>query len=147
MREAVLLRIESSDEGTFGILSFGAEWVRTVELPWRNNRVQRSCIPQGRYRCQMVTSPRFGRVYHVTNVPARSHILIHSANLAGDIEKGWETQLHGCIAPCLSLGYLTTKTGRKQRAGLVSRPALTKLMAWGAGLQFDLLVKEFSNDR
>lgn len=143
MREAVLLRIEHTDQGTFGVLSFGASTVRSLELPWRSNRVQRSCIPQGRYRCAMVRSPRFGRVYGVHDVPGRSHILIHAANLAGDIERGWETQLHGCIAPFRTHGRLRTATGRMQRAGLVSRPALTELMAWGAGQPFDLLIKDF----
>lgn len=141
------MRIEHTDEGTFGTLSFGSSWVRSVELPWRDNRRQRSCIPEGRYRCEVVTSPRFGRVYGLQNVPGRSHILIHSANLAGDVDKGWETQLHGCIAPCRLLGKLRTKTGRLQRAGLVSRPALTELMAWGAGQPFDLLIKDFDHVR
>ena len=143
MREAVIIRIENTDEGTFGVMAFGREHCRSLELPWRNNRRQVSCIPPGRYRCVMVTSPRFGRVYHVRDVPGRSAILIHSANLAGDERRGWTTQLQGCIAPFDRPGKLRNNTGDLQRAGLVSRPAVTRLNAWGGGQPFDLLIKDF----
>ena len=136
--QATLRRNPSTDQGTFGVLAFGAQVVHTLELPWRNNRVQRSCIPPGKYRCSVVQSPRFGRVYAVTSVPGRSSILIHSANLAGDVELGYTTQLHGCIAPCLRLGTMRNKAGVMQAAGLVSRPALNLLHQWSAGKPFDL---------
>jgi len=135
---AKLARNPGTDQGTFGVLTFGGRTVRTIELPWRNNRVQRSCIPPGVYRCQIVHSPRFGRVYGVTNVPGRSAILIHSANLAGDVAMGYTTQLQGCIAPCLRVGVMRNKTGQMQAAGLVSRPALAMLTEWAAGKPFDL---------
>lgn len=99
---------------------------------------QRSCIPAGRYLCELVNSPRFGRVYGVRNVPGRSHVLIHAANLAGDVEAGWDTQLHGCIAPFERLGAMRNKAGRMQAAGLVSKPALRRLMDWAAGRPFEL---------
>lgn len=142
MPEAVLMRIESTDEGTFGLLAFGPHRLRSLELPWRGNRRQRSCIPQGRYRCRMVTSPKFGRVYQVQDVPGRSAIFIHSANLAGDVDQGWDSQLHGCIAPFQTPGRLRNTAGEWQRAGLVSRPAVTRLVAWAGGAEFDLLVKD-----
>lgn len=143
VREAVLIRIEHTDEGTFGVLAFGREHCRSLELPWRDNRRQVSCIPTGRYRCSMVNSPRFGRVYGVRDVPGRSSILIHAANLAGDVRLRWDTQLQGCIAPFAKPGRLRNRVGEWQRAGLVSRPALTRLMAWGAGADFDLIVRDF----
>lgn len=133
-----LVREESSDQGTFGLLRFGPEVVRTVELPWRDNRPQRSCIPKGMYSCSLVKSPKFGRVYGVHNVPGRSNVLIHSANLAGDVDMGWDTQLHGCIAPVTRLGAMRNKSGAMQRCGLVSRPALAKLMTWAGGQPFTL---------
>ncbi len=135
-----LKRGSSTDQGTFSRLHFGGNVVHTVELPWRDNRRQASCIPPGVYQCALVNSPRFGRVYGVQNVPGRSHILIHAANLAGDITAGWITQLHGCISPCEKLGAIKIPGGRMQRAGLVSRPALRKMMDWAGGKTFTLEV-------
>ena len=135
---ARLRRAPSTDQGTFGVLTFGTQTVRTLELPWRDNRRQVSCIPPGSYRCSIVKSPKFGRVYHLASVPGRSAILIHSANLAGDVDKGYTTQLQGCIAPCLKTGVMRNKAGFLQTAGLISRPALNQLTAWAAGNPFTL---------
>lgn len=133
-----LQRGASGEQGTLGRLSFGAQVLHALELPWRDNRRQRSCIPPGRYRCAIVRSPRFGLVYGVHDVPERSHVLIHAANLAGDVDAGWVTQLHGCIAPCLRPGQMRLADGRWQAAGLVSAPALRTLMDWAGGHPFDL---------
>jgi len=147
-----LVRGPSTDQGTFGTLLFGGQRCHTTELPWRDNARQRSCIPPGAYVCSLVNSPKFGRVYGVQNVPGRSHVLIHAANLGGDVDAGWATHLHGCIAPAERLGaiavpapgtFTTTPptpgtATRMQRAGLVSRPALRRLMAWAAGNPFVL---------
>lgn len=135
---ARLQRTPSTNQGTFGVLTFGTQTVRTLELPWRDNRRQVSCIPPGSYRCSIVQSPKFGRVYHVTSVPGRSAILIHAANLAGDAAMGYTTQLQGCIAPCLKTGVMRNKAGFLQTAGLISRPALNQLTAWAAGNPFTL---------
>jgi hypothetical protein len=144
MREVVIIRIEDSDEGTWGVMVFGQEHCRTLELPWRNNRRQVSCIPPGRYRCVMRSSSKFGRVYQALGVPDRSGILFHSANLAGDVRLGWSSQLQGCIAPFDKPGRLRNNAGEWQRAGLVSRPAVTRLNAWGGGQPFDLLIRDFA---
>ena len=136
--KATLQRGPSTDAGTFGVMTFGSEVVHTVELPWRDNARQRSCIPLGTYKCAIVKSPRFGRVYGVSGVPGRSHVLIHSANFGGDETKGFDTQLHGCIAPCMRVGVMRNKAGNMQPAGLVSRPALARLMEWADGAPFEL---------
>jgi hypothetical protein len=136
--KAILRRQPSSDEGTFGVLSFGGQTVYSLELPWRDNRRQKSCIPFGSYRCTLVQSPKFGRVYEVTNVPGRSAVLIHPANFGGDADLGYTTHLQGCIAPCERIGLMQNKAGRMQRAGLVSRPAVSRLMSWAAGQPFEL---------
>lgn len=144
---ARLLRSPSTDQGTFGRLVFGQHTLHTTELPWRNNRPQRSCIPVGAYQVALVNSPKFGRVYGVANVPGRSNVLIHSANLAGDVDLGWQTQLHGCIAPAERLGAMqipatATYQARMQAAGLISRPALATFMAWAGGNPFTLEISE-----
>jgi hypothetical protein len=143
VREVVLVRIDSGDQGTFGVLAFGRDSCRSLELPWRNNRRQVSCIPTGRYRCTAATHSRMGRVYRVHDVPGRDGVLIHSANLAGDVRLRWDSHLQGCIAPFDKPGMLKNKVGEWQRAGLVSRPALSRLIAWGAGQPFDLVIREF----
>jgi len=135
---ATLQRSASTDHGTFGVLSFGDQACRTTELPWRDNRKQKSCIPVGTYQCAIVNSPRFGRVYGVADVPGRSNVLIHSANFGGDVDMGYTTQLQGCIAPCERVGLMRNKAGEMQTAGLVSRPALNRLMAWANGKPFTL---------
>jgi hypothetical protein len=135
---AKISRRPSTDQGTFGVLEFGAQRVRSLELPWRQNMRQRSCIPPGLYRCALVQSPRFGRVYALKNVRNRNHILIHAANLAGDVELGYTTELQGCIAPCERIGKMLNKSGQMQQAGLVSRPALRRLMDWASGKPFEL---------
>ena len=135
-------RQELTDQGTFGRMAFGANCMYTVELPWRNNIRQKSCIPAGSYLCELVKSPRFGLVYGVRDVPGRSQVLIHSANLGGNVDLGWQTQLQGCIAPALGLGALRLNNDKFQRAGLVSRPALRKLMDWAAGRPFTLEITQ-----
>lgn len=136
-----LVRGPSSDHGTFGRLLFGGQVVHTVELPWRDNARQLSCIPPGAYTCELVNSPKFGRVYGVQAVPGRSHVLIHAANVGGDTTQGWATQLQGCIAPAERLGAIRIPDGRMQRAGLVSRPALRRLMTWAGGQPFTLEIE------
>lgn len=135
---AKIQREPSTDEGTYGLLEFGGQQLYTIELPWRENQRQISCIPPGTYRCEIVNSPRFGRVYEVKDVPGRSHVLIHSANLAGDLSKGWTTQLQGCIAPGERRGKMINASGKMQNAVLVSRPALNRFMRWAAGQPFTL---------
>jgi Family of unknown function (DUF5675) len=141
MNEAILTRRESTDQGTCGVLSFGSEYTFSLELPWRDNRPQLSCIPKGTYTCAIVNSPKFGKVYEVKNVPNRGNVLIHSANVAGDTTLGYDTQLHGCIAPNMKLGLMRNSKGVMQLAGLISRPALSKFMSWADSKPFTLRIQ------
>lgn len=117
----VLMRYESSDEGTFGVM-VGPDGLQTysLELPWRNNRFNLSCIPRGRYEVAWTLSPRFKRyTFHLLNTAPRSGIRIHPANVAGDTTKGYRNQLAGCIAPGSRIGQLSG-----QKAVLESGKAL-----------------------
>lgn len=136
--KATLVRAPSTDQGTFGVLTFGPNVCKTTELPWRDNRKQKSCIPPGTYECAIVQSPRFGRVYGVKNVPGRSNVLFHSANFGGDADLGFTTQLQGCIAPCERIGVMRNNRQNMQTAGLVSRPAFNRFMTWADGKPFTL---------
>lgn len=137
-----LVRHESTDEGTFGVLAFGASTCGSLELPWRDNRRRVSCIPAGRYRCMPTTHRRLGRVVALLEVPGRAGILIHSANFAGDEALGWQAQLEGCIAPFERHGRMRNRAGEMQRAGLVSRSALGRVLDWADDRPFDLLIKD-----
>ena len=63
---------------------------KTLELPWKHNERQVSCIPPGQYEVERRRSDRFGDHFHIQDVPDRDLILIHAAN--------HYTQLKGCIA-------------------------------------------------
>jgi hypothetical protein len=142
MRKVTLTRTETGDEGTFGNLVTDSMFhVYSLELPWRDNAVGKSCIPPGTYRCEMRDSPKHGKCYHVLKVSGRTDVLIHAANWAGDAEKGFKSQLQGCI----SVGRaINTHIG--QMAVLSSRDALKALeddldrepfeltVKWGAGI-------------
>ncbi len=140
MDRARLIRGPSRDHGTLGVLRASglAGPVQTIELPWRENTRNRSCIPPGIYTVVPHVSPRFGRCLLVTGVPDRSHILFHAGNLAGDVEAGLRTHSHGCLLPGERRGWLATPAGR-QRAVLASRTAMRRLLAW-AHAPFELEV-------
>jgi len=141
-KRAIITRGQSTDQGTFGVLSFGDSTMRTLELPWRDNKRARSCIPAGEYQCRLWNSPKFGRVYQVYGIKGRDLVLIHPANFAGDVERGWATHLHGCIAPCYRVGSIRNPSGVMQRAGLVSRPAVREFMSWAKGEPFILDIRD-----
>ena len=110
-----LIRKPSTADGTFGqFVGFDFDFY-SLELPYRDEDAnglsdpQRSCIDIGTYLCTWHTSPKYGPCYQVTNVPGRSHILIHPAN--------WAHQLLGCIA----IG--------KGRGVLKGKPAITQSKA------------------
>ena len=63
----------------------------TLELPWRDNKQDISCIPAGVYDWKKWISPTKGLVIEVLRVPNRDKILIHVANFV--------RELRGCIAP------------------------------------------------
>ena len=123
-----LFRFRSSSQGTFGVLVFGLDWCYTGELPWRNNAHNISCIPAGKYRCVERMSPKFGRCFHLQDVPGRSYILFHAGNFCGDKTKGLRSHTYGCIILGMKIGTLLG-----QEAVLASRNARTFFetkMAW-----------------
>lgn len=138
MHHLTLLRDQTGDQGTLGVLTAPGLLLRTIELPWRDNARNVSCIPAGVYRCEMRPSPRFGRdLYEVLDVPARSEILIHPANLGGDASLGFRSDLEGCIGPGL---FETVLDG--QLAVASSRRATKTLHRLLGGEPFTLTVRE-----
>lgn len=62
---------------------------KTLELPWKDNKKNISCIPEGNYEVKKRYSERYKHHFHILNVPDRSFILIHSGN--------YYTHTQGCI--------------------------------------------------
>ncbi|MFW9871878.1 MAG: DUF5675 family protein [Candidatus Thorarchaeota archaeon] len=89
--------MKRSDQGTLGLIYYEGFKCYTLELPWKNNQSNVSCIPKGSYLVKSRISPKYGEVYWVSNVPDRTFILIHPGNWAGDKSKGFRSNVNGCI--------------------------------------------------
>lgn len=124
MKTVYLCRFSTSDQGTQGILaSEDGFFCKTLELPWKDNKRNISCIPAGEYIVKIRKSPKYGTIYWVTNVKERTWILIHSGNFAGDTSKGWKTHVNGCILLGKKHGFLGN-----QMAVLSSRVTVRRFM-------------------
>jgi hypothetical protein len=101
MTKVTLKRESDNGVQTTGILFVEKDGqVRTfkaLELPFKNNQHNISCIPEGVYKCKYTRSNRLSALkgtdfytYEILDVPNRDGIRIHSANYA--------SQLLGCVA-------------------------------------------------
>lgn len=92
-------RMPSTNQGTFGLFHMEGLSGVTVEKPWRNNEPFRSCVPDGIYPLRRTLYHRGGyETYEICDVPNRSRILLHRANMARQVE--------GCVAPGDRFGVL-----------------------------------------
>lgn len=112
-----LLRLEyGDDKETIGALLIGGRlFCVTLELPWRDNQQNQSCIPAGRYEIKHHQSPSNGHVLAFDHVDNREDIQIHAGNTAKETT--------GCILVGLYPGYLDGK-----RAVMKSRIAMETLL-------------------
>lgn len=87
----ILQRLTTSKEGTYGVLLInGRPYFTTLELPWKDNLRNISCIPPGMYKAKRMYSEKFKKIVFVLeNVPDRDLIEIHIGNKIEDTE--------GCI--------------------------------------------------
>lgn len=123
-REVVLIRNIAEDVQELGNMYVydenGKELFscKTLELAWRDNQRNISCVPNGRYPIYLEYSPRFNRMlWELKEVPGRSECKIHAAN--------YFYQLNGCIAP----GDMHTKIdGDKYTDVRNSRKTLDRFM-------------------
>lgn len=127
--KAFLIRYVESDQGTKGFFFFGPFQCYMLELPWRNNNRNVSCIKTGEYEVVPWKSRRFGRCYHLLGTEGRSYILTHSGNFAGDKSQGWQTHSEGCLLVGSEFGMIKNKFGQKQLAVLNSRFTLEKMIS------------------
>ncbi len=137
MRRVEIFRLRRSNQGTEGLLVTEDYMCRTLELPWRDNQKQISCIPPDIYNVEIRLSNKYGRIYWVTKVPKRTYILIHSGNYAGDKSKGFKTHVQGCRLLGLKRGYLGGQT-----AVLNSRIAVRRFMEHMEYEPFRLRIQE-----
>lgn len=87
---------------------------KTLELPYLENHKNISCIPEGEYKCERITSQKFGLCFLVNDVKDRSNILIHIGNYASEklvLERAIMNNLRkvdtlGCILPGLRFADL-----------------------------------------
>jgi hypothetical protein len=64
---------------------------KTIELEWKNNQANVSCVPMGFYNIEYEYSHRFKtNLWELKGVPGRSEAKIHVAN--------YYTEIQGCIA-------------------------------------------------
>lgn len=144
-----LQRQRFTDEGTPGALTGMGVDFKTIELPWRDlngdgiGDPRKSCVTAGLYLCEWRESPKYGWCYEVTGVQGRSHILMHAANFAGDEDKGWHSQLLGCIALGKDHGVIPNKYGHPQRAVISSKRAIEQFHAIMKGEAFMLQIVDF----
>jgi len=141
MNRLVIERGPSTNVGTFGKATLvNAAGVTlwsgdSLELPWRDNQTDISCVPPGTYGTQIVYFAKIRlNVYELLNVPGRTQCLIHPANWAGDTNLGFHTDLEGCTG----LGYGTggiprPDNGVLQEAILRTVDAITDFMKAAAG--------------
>ncbi len=107
-----LNRIIETRDGTFGQLVTDENIFYTVE---RNKDGEHPRIPAGTYNIHLDVYHKGNYPAYEIEVPDRDRILIHAANLA--------SELLGCVAPGLSMGFLDNKL-----AVLDSRKALGRFM-------------------
>ena len=128
MKTLYIVRQASTDQGTPGFATCGAYDWASLELPDRSNQPNFSCIPPGRYVATRKHSEHFGReVLLLECVPGRSDVEMHPANWAGDITKGWHSDLRGCLALGIYPATLPYN-GKLQTAVAKSADALDQLL-------------------
>lgn len=120
----IMVRYATGVDGTFSrlFLPGGTDRV-SVEPPWKDNRKNVSCIPPGRYECEIRESPTFGLCPEVLDVPERTHVLMHAGNWAGDVDEGRLSNSEACILPGRQVATL-----KEQLAVTNSRATLSELM-------------------
>ena len=93
-----LIRIEYGKTETLGVILKGGKILcYTLELPWKDNQNDISCIPTGIYECKRFRNEKFPNTFEITNVPNRTGILFHSGVTHKDIL--------GCIITGRDVGW------------------------------------------
>lgn len=126
-----------------GYMTLEGDWWYSLELPDRDNNQNVSRVNAGEYTCKVRYSPHFKRLtFWLQDVEGRTYVLIHGANFAGDVAKGYQSHLNGCIALGKGLGKIKNKFGNYQKAVLTSRTAVREFMDALDNEEFKLIIKD-----
>lgn len=105
MTEARIVRVTRNSECTAGVFVWRERAIAvTLELPWRENKRQWSCIPEGVYKCikvkgrTLLSGEKLDETYEITNVPDRDGILFHIGNAPKDTK--------GCVLIAQNFGVV-----------------------------------------
>lgn len=95
--------------------------LKTLELPWKDNKVRESCIPEGSYWVRTRSAAESGKFdyehFLIEDVHERSYILFHAGNYYTD------------IAGCILVGYYFKDINSDRTKDVVkSRAALNDLL-------------------
>lgn len=102
MKRLKLKRVVNQADVTLGVLKAGKFIFHTLELPWKDNARNISCIPDGIYECKLGYSNKWKtQVYQIDNVEGRDAIQIHIGNITNDIR--------GCILLGMRFGTIQSK--------------------------------------
>ena len=141
MKILTINRGNSTDEGTFSQGTLDDLKFDFVELPWRDNLPNKSCVPAGTYTATTVMSAHFGfPVYLLNNVPGRYGCEIHPANFGGNTDAGLYTDLLGCLGPGYGTGRIGTPAGTVQMGVLNSVRAFHDLMNATGGAPIQVVI-------
>ena len=110
MKRLVLNRLQKLDDRTLGrLIVFNGteieETFTTLELPWRNNERNNSCILSGYYTVEPRNSAKYGDHLILNSTAPRDLILMHVGNKPADTE--------GCILIGTGFGDFD-KDGRRE---------------------------------
>jgi hypothetical protein len=103
----------------------------TLELADKDNQKKISCIPAGEYTVKKRNSQKYGDHFHITNVPNRDFILIHTGNFYYEIL--------GCV---LVGDALTDVNGDGYKDVINSKKTMNKLLAAIPNMTFSLEIKK-----
>lgn len=99
----------------------------TLELPWRLNQQNISCIPEGEYNVERRYSEKYKEHLHIKDVEGRSLILIHWGNYAGSVNpKTGHPDIKGCVL--VGIGFKDI-TGDDVSEILNSKSTFNKIMS------------------
>ncbi len=120
----------STDNCTMGYLVISGEVVcYTLELPWKDNRNNISCIPVGTYNGILRYDKKDGWRVQLENVPGRTGVQIHMGNytreIAGCILIGTDGKIDDCSVFNSSKAYSRLKNAFYGTENPVSTPNKT----------------------
>ena len=99
-----------------------------LELPWKDNHPNISCVPTGEYELRLEWSSKFNReLYELKGVSGRSECKFHIANRLHEIQ--------GCISPGIMVRKIDNEYSVAQ-----STAAFNKFMMMMKGREKDLLI-------